>query len=262
MESTDIEETKGQKLRSKDELSISKILDAKVAPLFSLPSDLMSPKRRKKKEQELIKRKEKVQKSRETLYTAKRLREEKFRRFMVGLIVKPELPAKDVDLSDDKDINRYYYYICNGVDTIHTASIEEELVRAILVLVPENLRDQFPDFSNNLMTEIKEDFTRNIKRAIVDFALTDHTEEYLSKLDGIEGGELRDQPDLRKYMKQCREILRLDLYLINPCMRMTLEQWIRDYRYRATCDLTPRCACIPRFSEECQFLSANSDCSI
>ncbi|EZA62718.1 Dynein heavy chain 7, axonemal [Ooceraea biroi] len=177
----------------------------------------MSPKRRKKKEQELIKRKEKVQKSRETLYTAKRLREEKFRRFMVGLIVKPELPAKDVDLSDDKDINRYYYYICNGVDTIHTASIEEELVRAILVLVPENLRDQFPDFSNNLMTEIKEDFTRNIKRAIVDFALTDHTEEYLSK------------PDLRKYMKQCREILRLDLYLINPCMRMTLEQWIRDY---------------------------------
>lgn len=40
------------------------------------------------------------------------------------------------------------------------------------------------------------------------------------------------QPDFRKHIEHCREILRLDLYLINPCMRMTLDLWIRDYRYR------------------------------
>lgn len=101
---------------------------------------------------------------------------------MVGLIVKPELPEKDIDLSDDKDVDRYYYYISNGVDTIHTAGIDEESVRAILVLVPENLHDRFPDFSNNLMTEIKEDFTKNMKRAIVKFALTDRSKEYLLKV--------------------------------------------------------------------------------
>jgi len=100
-----------------------------------------------------------------------------FIRFMIGLIVKPELPAKDIDLSDDRDVNRYYYYICNGVDTIHTASIEQIFVEAILDLVPSNLRNQFPDFANNLMIEIKEDFIKNMKRAIVKFALTDPFEE-------------------------------------------------------------------------------------
>lgn len=101
---------------------------------------------------------------------------------MVGLIVKPELSAKDIDLGDDKDVNRYYYYICNGVDTIHTASIEQVFIEAILDLVPSNLRDQFPDFANNLMIEIKEDFIKNIKKAIIEFALADPSEEYFSEV--------------------------------------------------------------------------------
>lgn len=37
--------------------------------------------------------------------------------------------------------------------------------------------------------------------------------------------------ELQKHMENCREILRVELYLLNPCMRMTLEQWMRDYRY-------------------------------
>lgn len=96
---------------------------------------------------------------------------------MVGLIVKPELPEKDADLRDDKDVNRYYYYISNGVDTIHTASIEE-IFTTILDLIPSDLRDQFADFTNKLMLEIKEDFTRNIKKAIVKFALAKPFEEH------------------------------------------------------------------------------------
>lgn len=101
---------------------------------------------------------------------------------MVGLIEKPELPAIDIDLSDDRDVNRYYYYICNGVDTIHTAHIEQDFVDAILDLVSSNLRDQFPDFTKKVMVEIKEDFTKNIKKAIVKFALTDPAEEYPSEV--------------------------------------------------------------------------------
>jgi len=106
---------------------------------------------------------------------------------MVGLIVKPELPAKDVDLSDDADINRYYYYICNGVDTIHAAGIDEEAVERILALVPKILRKRYPDFSDNLMVEIKEGFTTNIKRAIVEFALTDYLEEHDVKVVALRG---------------------------------------------------------------------------
>ncbi|XP_025270954.1 dynein heavy chain 7, axonemal [Camponotus floridanus] len=225
MENSHTKETKMRKCQSEDTIRIPKILDPEVEPLFSLPSDLMSPKRCKRKREELIRIKGKMQKFHEGSYTAKRLREEKFRRFMIGLIVKPELPAKDIDLSDDRDVNRYYYYICNGVDTIHTASIEQIFVEAILDLVPSNLRNQFPDFANNLMIEIKEDFIKNMKRAIVEFALTDPFEE----LDEIGEDQQCVQPDFRRHIEHCREILRLDLYLINPCMRMTLDCWVRDY---------------------------------
>ncbi|XP_071649568.1 dynein axonemal heavy chain 7 [Temnothorax longispinosus] len=228
MESSRLEETKARKCESiKDAILIPKILDTMVEPLFSLPLDLISPKRCKRKGEALIKKTGKMQKFRDAApHTAKRLREEKFRRFMVGLIVKPELSEKekDVDLSDDMDINRYYYYVCNGVDTIHTVSIEDVFVEAILDLVPGSLRDKFPEFASDLILEIKEDFTKNMKKAIVEFALTDPSE-----LDAVQKDERCIQPDSWKHIEHCREILFTDLYLINPCMRMTLEQWVRDY---------------------------------
>lgn len=71
-------ETKVRKCESEDAIRIPKILDTKVEPLFSLPLDLMSPKRCKRKGEALIKGKGKMQKF---PHTAKRLREEKFRRY-------------------------------------------------------------------------------------------------------------------------------------------------------------------------------------
>lgn len=80
MENSHTKETKMRKCQSEDTIRIPKILDPEVEPLFSLPSDLMSPKRCKRKRKELIRIKGKVQKFHEGSYTAKRLREEKFRR--------------------------------------------------------------------------------------------------------------------------------------------------------------------------------------
>ncbi|EGI62283.1 Dynein heavy chain 12, axonemal [Acromyrmex echinatior] len=223
--SSRLEKTKARRCESEDAIRIPKILETKVEPLFSLPSDLISPKSKRKREA-LIKGK--IQKLRGIPHTMKRLREEKFRRFMVGLIVKPEL-EKDVDLSDDKDINKYYYYICNGVDTIHAVSIEDVFVEAILDLVPGSLREKFFNFTDDLIFEIKEDFTKNMKKAIVKFALADPFEEYPSQFDMIRK-ERYILLDLRKQVEHCREILYTDLYLINPCMRMTMDHWARDYR--------------------------------
>lgn len=81
MESSHTKETKMRKCQSEDTIQIPKILDTKVEPLFSLPSDLISPKKCKRKREELIRMKGKVQKFHESSYTAKRLREEKFRRY-------------------------------------------------------------------------------------------------------------------------------------------------------------------------------------
>lgn len=73
--------TKGAKARRfKDTIRIPKVLDTAIEPLFSLPQDLISPQKCKRKAEELIKRKGKVQKFREGSYAAKRFREEEFRR--------------------------------------------------------------------------------------------------------------------------------------------------------------------------------------
>lgn len=81
MESSRLEETKARKCETEDAIRIPKILNTKVEPLFSLPSDLMSPKRYKRKGEALIKKMGMMQKFRDASYTMKRLRQEKFRRY-------------------------------------------------------------------------------------------------------------------------------------------------------------------------------------
>jgi len=72
-------ETKEQKFRAQNELYAPQILDVKVAPLFSLPPDLLQ--RYETKEEEPIKSEMKIQQLYETFHTAKRLRKEEFRRY-------------------------------------------------------------------------------------------------------------------------------------------------------------------------------------
>lgn len=63
-----------------DEISMPKVFDAKVEPLFSLPPELRDPEKWKRKADVLFKEKEKIRKFREGPYTVKRLRQEGFRR--------------------------------------------------------------------------------------------------------------------------------------------------------------------------------------
>ena len=76
--SSRLEKTKARRCESEDAIRIPKILETKVEPLFSLPSDLISPKSKRKREA-LIKGK--IQKLRGIPHTMKHLREEKFRRY-------------------------------------------------------------------------------------------------------------------------------------------------------------------------------------
>lgn len=49
-----------------------------------------------------------------------------------------------------------------------------------------------------------------------------------------------------QYIERYRYILEKNIHLINPCMRMTLEQWIVDYEYVIT-DLHPLISPIHRY---------------
>lgn len=101
---------------------------------------------------------------------------------MVSLITKPELPNVDIDLNNDEDVNRYYNYVCNGVDTVHTVQIQDVVIEKILLLVPYHLRDRFAYYTESLLIEIKDTYTRNIKKAILQYALQVPVQNYLLKV--------------------------------------------------------------------------------
>lgn len=75
-------ERKMQKYQFEDANEISEVLDTKIEPLFSLPLDLMSPKKmHRTKGDRTITQKGRVSKSYENFYTKKRLSEANFRRY-------------------------------------------------------------------------------------------------------------------------------------------------------------------------------------
>lgn len=100
-------------------------------------------------------------------------------RYVVSLIVKTELTNIDIDLSNDEDVNRYYNYICNGIDTLHTVQIQDNVIEKILLLVPYYLRVRFTYYTESLLIEIKDIYSRNIKKAILQYALQDPVENFL-----------------------------------------------------------------------------------
>ncbi|CAK9814603.1 Dynein axonemal heavy chain 7 [Anthophora plagiata] len=214
-----------RKERAKPVRKISNVIDRKIEPLFSLPAELMKCIRCERKDMKRRKRDMK-----ET-FTQKRYKVEEFRRLMVGLIVKTELPGVNIDLNNDKDVNRYYNYICNGVDTVHAVKIQDDVLEMILSLVPSNLRGRFEYHTEDLLFEIKAIFTENIKKAILEYALQDPMEEYFSqeKISQMLLRIRRSLPGLSAAVQGNREAVRHILYLINPCMRMSLEHWVGNF---------------------------------
>ena len=165
---------------SQDSIKLPKIINTKIEPLFKLPDELSQLpcyKKFKSKDSEFSRKKYRMTPSKK-LYTEQRLKKEQFRRYLIDLIVKPELSEKELD-NIDKDVNRYHYYIQNGIDTIHVTTIEEKIIQNIILLIPEKFRIRFVELVNDLLKEVKSEFTVTMKEAIVEFALRDPLENDL-----------------------------------------------------------------------------------
>ncbi|KAH6585966.1 hypothetical protein BASA50_000909 [Batrachochytrium salamandrivorans] len=76
------------------------------------------------------------------------------------------------DAYDKDKMQRYYYYITNGVDTQHVAEMEGEWLSNVLRLIPPRLRFLQPSIMQ-LSLEMREDYHMSVKKAIVDFVLKD-----------------------------------------------------------------------------------------
>lgn len=68
---------------------------------------------------------------------------------------------------------RYYYYINNGIDTDHIASVEESWIDNMLDRVAPHLRNGREDTIEKLRDEVSEEYLLSVKKAIVDFVLKD-----------------------------------------------------------------------------------------
>lgn len=84
------------------------------------------------------------------------------------------IPSVSKDPSDtEKLLLRYHYYIQNGIDTLHVASMAVSWQQRIATLIPDKLRNNFANKMEDLIDEIKEDYLKSVKKAIVDFVLKD-----------------------------------------------------------------------------------------
>lgn len=142
-----------------------------------------------------------------------------------------ELSSDALPTSEDMEILRYYYYIQNGVDTMHVASIDQEWLNHIMHLIPQQLRN-WTDILTELIDELKEEFLLCIKKAIVDFVLRDPA---LAEL-GITEFDSEERREMKKVCKgftpnydRIKLKLQNNLHLINPCIAQVLDLWQKNF---------------------------------
>ncbi|KAJ3091162.1 Dynein heavy chain 7, axonemal [Quaeritorhiza haematococci] len=74
----------------------------------------------------------------------------------------------------DKDLmQRYYFYITNGIDTHQVAEMKDEWLQNVMKLLPSHLKSKHGAALNALSGEMREDYHMSVKKAIVDFVLKD-----------------------------------------------------------------------------------------
>ena len=64
------------------------------------------------------------------------------------------------------DLQRYYYYINNGIDTEHVAPMEDSWLINVLHLVSNDLKTGHSETIENLSDEMREDYLLSVKKAI------------------------------------------------------------------------------------------------
>lgn len=104
-------------------------------------------------------------------YIRQRLKDQNFRRHLVGLVVKPELPYLDYDFNNDKDVNRFQNYITNGVEIVFVAPLQSNVIATIKSYVPENISKCYSELLDLLIDEVKNEFMITMKNAILEYVL-------------------------------------------------------------------------------------------
>ncbi|KAK0178126.1 hypothetical protein PV328_002104, partial [Microctonus aethiopoides] len=177
-------------------------------------------------------------------YTTLRKRREEFRCNLVKMLIlqengdDPMSKANEegiINKKAEEDLLKYYYYIMHGIDDVHVAPMDVNLLDKILSLVPSHWQKKFQNILHNVIDDAKEHYAMSLKKSIVDFVLQDPVNDALTICDeqipiSEEQYEIKNFP-LEFSMKYKRMRLKLakNLILYHPCMRKTLDLWHREF---------------------------------
>ncbi|TPX70976.1 hypothetical protein CcCBS67573_g06369 [Chytriomyces confervae] len=176
---------------------------------------------------------------------------EHFRTTLVNIVMQSPASstanlAQTLDLQShefDKDtMQRYYYYISNGIDTHHVAEMEDEWLSNVLSLLSENLKSNHKITVFSLSNEMRDDYHMSVKKAIVDFVLKDHRQKNgETESDSNEESFVKirqSTPNWSQSYTQSQEKIRSSLLMVNPTLLGILKTW-SNYKAIRLFDIEP-----------------------
>ncbi|VEN45416.1 unnamed protein product [Callosobruchus maculatus] len=169
-------------------------------------------------------------------YTELRKHREDFRNRLVCLITKKEGSERGgqrdmIPNAEEKQMLRYYYYVKYGVDTVHVAPLDEEVLTRVLALVPRRLMKWEKTLAETVQ-DVKDDFMMAVKKAIIDFVLQDPS--FTKPFGGIENAFNKELKEIgtsfRASFASAKMKIYSNLHVINPCLAALLDIWHSSYR--------------------------------
>ncbi|KAJ3181753.1 Dynein heavy chain 7, axonemal [Geranomyces variabilis] len=133
----------------------------------------------------------------------------------------------------EKDVmQRYYYYITNGIDTHHVAEMENQWLENVLKLLPQSLKTWHQTMLKTLSAEMREDYHMSVKKAIVDFVLKDPREKTELGANAQVSEEdfvmiRKSTPTWQTAYAQAQQTIFKTLFYINPTVVEIQELWHR-----------------------------------
>ncbi|XP_049887204.1 dynein axonemal heavy chain 7-like [Pectinophora gossypiella] len=232
--SSDVKLPKLPKMQTSEEYKI------RTRPMFSLPQEVLKlPKpisnaeqvRAAKAAATPLRRRSSVMQS----FTAMRKAREEFREKLIQMIRKSD-PDEDSDAvgtltGEEKNMLRYYYYLRYGIDSVHVAPVDNNIIKRIYRLVSPKLK-KWKDTLAVCTDEMREDFMMSMKRAIVDFVMKDpNTEEEQEEEETPIKTELNLMKDdaWRNRYVLARKFISKNLFTVNPCIAQVLHIWWNNY---------------------------------
>ncbi|ORX87075.1 hypothetical protein BCR32DRAFT_215666 [Anaeromyces robustus] len=140
--------------------------------------------------------------------------------------------------NQEKDImQRYYYYITNGIDTYNVADMDNEWLLHVLNYIPMKYKLNCKEKLIELANEMRKDYNMSIKRAIVDFVLKNphDKEQYIyipEESNNPESFVKQSTKTWSAFFENAKDVMKKDPIVNNSIISEILNIWNENKKIR------------------------------